>query len=158
MRLAAHGIEIELLRGWEGRIYRRPGGDPTLHAANFALPARDGDFGTTATRRMPVGGTLLVITEYRPGEGLEPGRGLFAAAAVPLPLEFWQFRRGTTLAAGRDRLAVQHFFTEAGRPFCLYAVLRHAPGARIRAAAAAQRPVGALNGALATVRISPPEG
>lgn len=154
MRLAAHGIEIELPRGWEGRIYRRPRGDPTLHAGNFPLPARDGDFGTSATRGMPVGGIFLVLTEYRPGEGLEPGRGLFAADAIPLPLEPWQFRRGATLVGRRDHAGLQHFFTQGGRPFCLYAVLRHAPGARLRAAAAASPPVRALNRALSTVAIA----
>src|SRR5204862_120951 len=83
---AAHGMSIELPDGWEGKIYRRQGGDPTLHAANYALPGWDGDFGSVATEHMPVNGSFLVITEYRPGQGLEAGKGLFAAEAIPLPL------------------------------------------------------------------------
>jgi len=42
VKLSAYGIEIDLPRGWDGRIFRRPGADPTLHAANFPLPASDG--------------------------------------------------------------------------------------------------------------------
>ncbi len=155
MRLSAHGIGVELPPGWEGRVFRRPEGDPTLHAANFPLPARDGDFGTTATKDMPRGGVFVVLTEYRPGQGLEPGQGLFAPDAIPLPLELWQFRRRALLLARPDQAGFQHFFSADARPFCLYAVLRHTQGSRLRAAAAAQRPVGALNRALASVAIAP---
>ena len=38
MIVEAHGIGLDVPDGWEARIYRRPHGDPTLHAANFALP------------------------------------------------------------------------------------------------------------------------
>jgi len=97
----------------------------------------------------------VVLTEYRPGQGLEPGQGLFAPDAIPLPLELWQFRRRALLLARPDQAGFQHFFTADARPFCLYAVLRHTQGSRLRAAAAAQRPVGALNRALASVAIAP---
>src|SRR5437867_2391132 len=38
MVVSAHGISVDLPHGWEGRIFRRRHGDPTLHAATFALP------------------------------------------------------------------------------------------------------------------------
>lgn len=135
MRLDAHGIAVELPAGWEGRIYRRPEGDPTLHAGTFPLPREDGDFGTTATALMPPGAAFMVLTEYRTGGGLEPGRGLFAAAQLPLPLDPARFRSNALLVARPGQAGMQHFFSTGGRPFCLYAVMR-APSAAAHAASA----------------------
>jgi hypothetical protein len=152
-RLEAHGISVELPAGWEGRIYRRRDGDPTLHAANYALPGSDGDFGGLATERMPAGGSFLVLTEYRPGQGLEPGKGLFAAAAIPLPLDVRQFRARTLHVGRPGQVGFQHFFTAGERPFCLYAVAR--PRTRKGLTAAAAKPeVSAINRVLATVAIA----
>jgi hypothetical protein len=150
LRLGAHGIEIELPRGWEGRIYRRPGADPTLHAANFPLPARDGDFGSGATALMPRGGAFLVLKEYQPGPHLVPGTGLFGSRSIPRlhPDRF----HPRALQVGRPRqTGFQHFFTSGGRPFCLYAVIKAAPPAA-RAAAEAHTQIGAVNGILASLR------
>ena len=149
MVIDAHGIGIDLPPGWEGRIYRRPGGDPTLHAGTFALPAHDGDFGTRATELMPPGASFLVLTEYRPGQGLHPGQGLFASRALPLPLEPRHFRADTLLVGLPGRAGLQHFFTHGDRPFCLYAVVR----ARRRLGAAGAE-VGAIDGVLRTLRIA----
>src|SRR5436305_14889098 len=124
MKLAAHGISVELPDGWEGKIYRRRGGDPTLHAANYALPGWDGDFGSIATDEMPVSGSFLVITEYRPGRGPEAGKALFAAEAIPLPLDHRQFRARTLHIGRRGQLGFQHFSTAHKRPLCLYAVMK----------------------------------
>jgi hypothetical protein len=123
VKVAAHGISVDLPDGWEGRIFRRGKGDPTLHAATFALPFEDGEFGTRATARMPAGATFLTITEYRPGQGLAPGKGLFAARAMPLPIPRSRFKPNHLLVARRGQRGFQHFFTEGGRPFCLYAVI-----------------------------------
>ena len=149
--LKAHGLSIELPRGWEGRIYRRMGGDPTLHAANYTLPAADGDFGGSATQRMPHGGSFLVLTEYQPGQGLAPGEGLFAAEAIPLPLHPGQFHPRTLHVARPGQRGFQHFFTAGRRPFSLYAVIK--PRASGTTAAAAAAEVAAVNGVLATVAI-----
>ena len=152
MRLAAHGIEIDLPRGWDGRIYRRPGADPTLHAASFELPAKDGDFGSGATGRMPHGGTFIVLKEYRAGPRLHPDRGLFASRSIPLPLEPRRFH-ATTLQVGRPGQAgFQHFFTSAGRPFCLYAVIKR-PRSGIASTAQAGDQVGHLSRVLASLAI-----
>lgn len=154
MRLAAHGIEVDLPPGWDGRIYRRPGADPTLHAANFRLPTSDGDFGSGATAQMPRGGALLVIKEYRPGPRLVPGTGLFAPRAVPLPLDTNRFHP-RALQVGRPRQAgFQHFFTAAGRPFCLYAVIKTPPAwARTESQAISQ--IGEVNDILASLTFHP---
>lgn len=149
MKVAAHGIAVDLPDGWEGRIFRRGKGDPTLHAATFALPFEDGEFGTRATAKMPAGATFLTITEYRPGQGLEPGKGLFAARAIPLPIPRSRFRPNHLLVARPGQRGFQHFFTDGGRPFCLYAVI-HEP--RLGAARA---DLGGVNRVLETLRIEP---
>ena len=151
MKLAAHGISIELPDGWEGKIYRRSGGDPTLHAANYALPRSDGDFGSVATEHMPVNGSFLAITEYRPGQGLEPGKGLFAAEAIPLPLDLRHFGSRTLHITRQGQLGFQHFFTAANRPFCLYAVMKPRRHKGVVSAAAAKPQVSTINSVLGTV-------
>ena len=53
--LEAHGLRIELPRGWSGRVFRREGGGATLHAGDFQLPLDDGEFGDQSTDVMPHG-------------------------------------------------------------------------------------------------------
>jgi len=156
MVIDAHGIRVELPPGWEGRIYRRPEGDPTLHAGTFSLPAEDGDFGSRATELMPPGASFLVLTEYRPGRGLEPGRGLFAPSLSSMSLDPGRFHPNGLLVALPGRLGQQHFFTENGRPFCIYLVVRRHTRGRL-APAAAQ--TAALEGIVRSIEISrPPPG
>ncbi len=151
MRLAAHGIALELPRGWHGRIYRRPGAQPTVHAANFALPGEDGDFGSGATELMPDGGAFLSLKEYEGGPRLVPGQGLFAPAAIPLPLDPRQFHSRRLQVGRRGQAGMQHFFTASGRPFCLYAVVK-APIAGAHAAAQPEQ-VRTLSRVLSTLAI-----
>jgi hypothetical protein len=155
MRISAHGITVELPAGWEGRIYRRPEGDPTLHAANFPLPAQDADFGSVATARMPRGGSFLCLTEYRPGNGLTPGEGLYRARSLPLPLPASAFRDNALLVARPGQAGLQHFFTAGGRPFCLYAVIAHHRAGRHAQVADAQARLHEVNRVLSTVAIDP---
>ena len=122
MILAAHGIHVELPPGWSGRAFSRQG-LVRLHAGDFALALADGEFGDESTGRMPTPGTFVALAEYRQGGGLEPGEGLFASRKLPLPLEPTAFA-ATRLAHPRPGQAgMQHFFTRAGRPFCLYVVV-----------------------------------
>jgi hypothetical protein len=143
--LEAHGLRVELPRGWSGRVFRRPAGGATLHAGSFQLPLEDGEFGDRSTRAMPHGASFLALTEYRPGAGLEPGKGLFASGRIPRALDPTAFSP-TGLAHPRPGQAgMQRFFTAAGRPFCLYAVV----------SPARRRPaqlVGELSAVLATLR------
>lgn len=150
MRLAAHGIEVDLPRGWDGRIYRRHGGDPTLHAANYALPHDDGDFGSGATARMPHGGAFLVLKEYRPGPRLVPGSGLFASRSIPLPLEPSRFHRRALQVGRPGQAGLQHFFSASGRPFCLYAVVKPAGGV---SAAHVTEPITTMSAILSSLAI-----
>jgi hypothetical protein len=158
MRLTAQRLAVDLPRGWDGRIQtRRPepagagellqrGRAPaTLHAASFALPPKDGDFGSKATAAMSEGDVFLALTEYVEGSGLRAGNGLFRSRHLPRALDPAMFSPRTLLVARRGQAGFQHFFTAAGRPFCLYAV-----AGSIRPAAA---PLRQLNGVLSSLRI-----
>jgi hypothetical protein len=152
MRIAAHQIELELPHGWDGRLYRRAGGDPILHAASFALPATDGDFGSGATAIMPAGGAFLALKEYRPGPRLVPGVGLFAARSIPLPLEPARFHPRALQVTRAGQAGFQHFFTASGRPFCLYAVIE-IRSARLASTSSAPGRVNELTRILSTLEI-----
>lgn len=124
MELSGYGITVDLPPGWEGRIYKRPEGDPTLHAANFPLPLEDGDFGSRALAAMGNGGAFLVVTEYEPALA---GQGLFSPPAPsPLPatseLDPWALLR-----VRRGQFGIQRFMTIGGRPFCVYLVVGTLP-------------------------------
>jgi hypothetical protein len=145
MRLSAYGIEVDLPSGWEGQIYRRPGGGrPILHAGSFALPAGDGDFGSLAVGALGAGSSFVALLEYDPALA---GTGLFARRGMPLPLRVAEAHARAMPRAVAGRAAVQRFFTESGRAFCLYVV--------ISAPAGASRAVREANTVLATVRIAP---
>lgn len=123
MIVDAHGIRVTLPHGWSGRVFQRTPGVATLHAGDFPLALSDGEFGDASTARMQGQATFLALTEYRPGRGLEPGRGLFAGHKLPLPLDPASFSAAGLAHPHPGQLGVQHFFTQAGRPFCLYVVI-----------------------------------
>ena len=145
--LEAHGLRIELPRGWSGRVFKRPAGGATLHAGDFQLPLDDGEFGDRSTGLMPIGSSFLALTEYRPGAGLEPGRGLFASRRIPTTLDPTSFSARGLAHPRPDQAGMQRFFTAAGRPFCLYVVISGGRGAR-------RRQLAALGVVLRSLRIS----
>ena len=97
--LAAHGIEVTLPTGWEGRVFRRPpsgevaasaadgppapDGESThaiVHVATIALPPGMGDFASGAVDRLGPSDAVIVLFEYDPASAGEP---LFQAAGHP---------------------------------------------------------------------------
>jgi hypothetical protein len=122
-RIDAHGLRIDLPGGWSGRVFSRSGRAATLHAASFPLPLSDGEFGDRSTAHMRAGASFIAITEYIPGAGLEPGRGLFASSRLPRRLDPTSFAVSRLAHPRHDQAGMQHFFTTAGRPFCLYVVV-----------------------------------
>ena len=124
MKLAAHGLALEVPAGWEGRIFRHESHAPTLHAANFALPAEDGDFGTRAVESLGPGGVLVVLTEYDSGLA---GHGLFAHEGMPAPLPQDAAHPATLLRRLPGQAGLQRFFSLGGRAFCLYVVVGSRP-------------------------------
>jgi hypothetical protein len=159
--LNAHGIEAALPAGCGGRIFVRSAaggagasgragdtaGDgaaarPVAQFATFAIDHHTPDFGGSTAATMRPSDVFTVLFEYGPES---VGRALFAHQGMPRDLRAEHFkpfvlRRGNPAQSGS-----QWFFTEAGRPFTLYAVvgshaLRHVL-------------VPKVNAILATVRI-----
>lgn len=142
MLLQSPGIRLDLPRGWEGRV--RPRGPEPLEggatagvraagrapfdgprpvvvqAANFALPPTLGDFGGGAVEAMTTRDLFFTLFEY----GAESvGTALFARRGMPrvlrpADLDPWSLRTPLPGMSG-----TQVFFTENGRPFCLYVAL-----------------------------------
>jgi len=123
-RVGAFGLSTVAPPGWDVRVFRHGTGHSTLHLASFPLPPVDGEFGTTATGRMPSDALFLTLTEYEAAD--EAGRGLFAARP-PSSLPLREFGERTLLLARPGQRGLQRFFTAAGRDFCLYAVLSDGP-------------------------------
>jgi hypothetical protein len=146
--LDAHGLRVELARGWSGRVFRRPAGGATLHVGDFQLPFDDGEFGDRSTALMPAGAWFLALTEYLPGAGLEAGQGLFASPRVPSALDPTAFRASGMAHPRPGQVGVQHFFTASGRPFCLYVVVSGPRSER-------RRQLGAIGAVLRSLRIHP---
>lgn len=118
----AFGIAVGAPPGWEARIFRLVDGEPTVHAASFPLPLTDGEFGANATRHMRSDGAFVSVTEYRVDGKLRPEQGLFAPPQPP-GLARTAFSPNALLRGVTGQLGTQAFFTAAGRPFGLYAVL-----------------------------------
>jgi hypothetical protein len=135
--LAGYGISAILPGGFEGRIFRRPAGvaaarvgaprtaalERTLsvaHFATFALPPEVADFGSGAVNLMGSTDVFTVLFEYGPES---VGRTLFAREGMPRSLRVEDFRPYLLRRGLGGQSGTQWFFTEAGRPFTLYAVL-----------------------------------
>jgi hypothetical protein len=144
MRTSAHGLSIDVPHGWEARIVRRPQSAPFLHLASFALHADTGQFGAAVTARMGPDSAFAALVEYIVDADVRPARGLFASRWRPR-LSLSEFRHNQLQVMRPGHLGMQRFFTEAGRPFCLYAVI--APARRRPAQLA-----GELSAVLKTLR------
>jgi hypothetical protein len=160
--IRAHGIDVGLPAGWDGRISVRADGAPEVaftasgthvatlrsrpvaHLANFGLPAERGDFGSGAVELMGDEDVFVVLFEYGPDS---TATALFRAQGLPHALTARDFDPATLRRGIAGQSAHQAFFQESGRAFCLYVVL----GAHARRA----RLVPMVNRVLATVRIDP---
>ena len=111
-------------------MFAAPGGVATLHAGNFQLPLDDGEFGDASTAAMPEVAAFLALTEYSAGRRAEAGGGLFAPRRIPLPLDPTSFAERRLAHPRPGQVGTQHFFTAAGRPFCMYVVLAGPRSAR----------------------------
>lgn len=145
MRTSGHGLSIEVPLGWEARIARREGSAPFLHVASFALRHDSGEFGATSTQRMGADAAFAALVEYRIDDQVKAGTGLFAPSGWRPRLRPGEFGRAQLQVVRPGHFGTQRFFTHAGRPFCLYAVI-----SPIRTRPA--RLAGQLSAVLATVR------
>ena len=124
MKLRAHDLAVDLPPKWEGRIFRHAGGEPTMHAANFALPSEDGDYGARATGSMGKGGAFVAITEFEPELVNEP---LFHRGGLPRKLRAADLHPRSMMRPRPGFAGVQRFFHDQGRAFCLYVVIGNEP-------------------------------
>jgi hypothetical protein len=122
LRTSGHGLSIEVPRGWEARIARRDGSAPFLHIASIALRPDSGEFGAAVTARMEADSAFAALVEYRVDSQITPGAGLFASRWRPR-LHAVDFGRARLQVVRPGHLGLQRFFTQSGRPFCLYAVI-----------------------------------
>jgi hypothetical protein len=137
--LSGYGLGVQLPARWEGRIYRRMAPavspstaartaalnwrgappHPVMHLANFALPGSRGDFGSGAVEIMSSQHVFVALLEYA-ADCLDTA--LYAPRGIPT-LTAAQFNPNGLQRRIVGQSGFQHFFTEGGRPFCLYVVL-----------------------------------
>jgi hypothetical protein len=129
------GLRARLPDGWEGALRRAPAssgelgaaGDtaaaptaPVLHLSTAPLPADRGDFGSGAVELLADDDAFVALVEY---DREEVGSALFAEQGLPRRLDPRRFHPRSLQRQLPGQAGWQHFFTEAGRPFCLYVVL-----------------------------------
>jgi hypothetical protein len=127
-RLARSGISVDVPPGWEAAI--DGGGFPQLssgavrptllHMGTFPLPPERGSFGSGATELMNTDDIMIVLFEYG---GDSAGTPLFEPKGIPRSLSPDDFDRQALQHAVSGQSGLQRFFTDGGRPFCLYVVL-----------------------------------
>jgi len=159
MRISAHGLDVDVPSGWEGRIRKQhlpitPAGShgtqfrahAVLHAADFVLPEERGDFGSGAVETMQPGHAFIALVEYNTSS---VGTALFASGAgMPRHLRTDDFNPRQLQRTIPGQAGTQRFFVEEGRAFCLYVVLG--------SMAARGHVVPRVNAVLPAIRIAPP--
>jgi hypothetical protein len=144
---SGHGLSIEPPSGWEARIARRDDAGPVLHVATFALKPSDGDFAAAATGRMRADDAFAALIAYQADEQVKPGVGLFRPSGWNPRLRAVEFAPSQLQVTRPGQIGRQRFFTHAGRPFCLYAVVQPV---RKRP----EKLIGELSSVLATIRFA----
>jgi hypothetical protein len=124
VKLRGHALAVDLPARWEGRIFRHQGGEPTLHAANFALPATDGDYGARATGAMTTSGAFVAITEFEPEL---VNTELFRHQGLPRKLRPADLSPRAMMRVRPGFAGTQRFFHHEARAFCLYVVVGREP-------------------------------
>jgi hypothetical protein len=124
VKLQGYALAVDLPAAWEGRIFRHHGGEATLHAANFALPSEDGDYGARATGSMGSHGAFVALTEFDSELADTP---LFHHRGLPRRLRPADLSPRTLMRMRKGQAGMQRFFHERGRAFCLYVVVGSEP-------------------------------
>ncbi|MCI0543525.1 MAG: hypothetical protein L0Z49_03645 [Actinobacteria bacterium] len=129
VRLRAHGIDVDVPRGWDGEIYRpstgftaqgvEGGSTPVMHLSNSALPPVRGDFGSGAVELLRSDNVFLVLVEY---DRSSANRSLFSTQGMP-QVRAEDFAPDTMQHPVQGQSGAQYFFNTGGRAFCLYVVL-----------------------------------
>ena len=146
--LSAHGITLDLPRGWDGAITRRAGAGalPVVHASSMPLPPGRADAGGGVVQHLGWGEVFLGLLEHDPSC---TGTPLFAADGPSLPLSPEGFAPGALQGMKPVQSGAQQFFCRSGRAFCLCVVVgEHARRHRL---------VPAVDRVLATLAVEPAE-
>lgn len=123
--VSRYGIAITPPSGWEAVIFQRLAGlgettHPVLHAANFALPAERGDYGSGAVEAMLLGDVFFSLLEFHPASARQ---ALFASHTRPTQLSAGDLDPRSLQRTLPGQAGVQRFFSANGRAFCLYVVV-----------------------------------
>jgi hypothetical protein len=121
----AYGVLALAPPGWDVRIGRRPADaaettHAVLHAATFALPPDRADYGDGAVELMGPADVFVALVEFAPSA---LGTALFAQRGWPPSLAGRDFSRTSLQHSVAGQAGVQRWFTEGGRPWCLYVVI-----------------------------------
>jgi hypothetical protein len=125
VKVARQGLSVVTPRGWDARIYQRPAATqgevtrPVLHAADFPLPAVRGDYGSGAVEIMGPNHVFLSLIQFDQAEVTTP---LFDKPR-PTRLSPGEFGPNQLQRVIPGQAGAQFFFTDRGRPFCLYVVI-----------------------------------
>jgi hypothetical protein len=157
-RLAAHGLSVAVLPGWDVRIERRqqsnvavPASDwpvggyvhPVLHAATSTLPVTRGDYGSSYVEKMTARDVFICLVEF----DHEAGETAMFDDGQPTALRSADFHPEAQQRVMPGMCGTQRFFATNGRAFCLYAVL----GSWVQR----QSLVGTANSLISTIAIDP---
>jgi hypothetical protein len=129
-RLRAHGLALEVHRGWEARIWMpdQPApaeNRPVLRLANFALPPSKNTYAEDVADDLRRGQVVASLVEFAPRLA---DHGLYEPQGVPaLGVDDLDPRAVQRHLSGRAGL--QRFFSVRGRAFSLYVIARD--GARL---------------------------
>ena len=151
MRIAAHGLALDVPPGWDARIRKlrqsteQFRAHPVLHAADFGLPEERGDFGSGAVEVMLPTHAFVALVEYHPESA---ATALFSSnVGMTRQLSPDDFSPRQLQRTIRGQAGAQTFFVDGGRAFCLYVVLG--------SMADRHRAVPRVNAVLSAVTIAP---
>ena len=128
VRIAGHGVAVEIHPGWEARVWRPDVAPPAVRGAvvrlaNFALPVTKNTYAAEVADDLLPGHVLVSLVELDPSIA---ARGLYAAQGAPT-VGIDDLDPRALQAAGPGRLGVQRFFSLDGRAFSLYVMAREGP-------------------------------
>ena len=143
MKLASD-LDLSLPPGWQAAARRQPEvvpgrpGNLLVHAATVPLPRERGDFGSDVAGRLGPEDVFVSLFEY---DRESVGTALFSSRGLPV-VRPADFQLGALQRSRAGQSGAQYFFTEAGRAFCLFAIL----GSHGRRVAGASRVNGLVRG------------
>ena len=127
MRIAAHGLALDVPPGWDARIRQlRQATDqfrahPVLHAADFPLPEERGDIGSGVVEAMRPTNAFVALIEHHPDSA---NTALFSKnTGMTRELRADDFSPRQLQRTIRGQAGTQFFFVDGSRAFCLYVVL-----------------------------------